>query len=106
LTTQASDIIPGKTFRWHGRTDTFCLPSGLDDYPRAPILTEQEAHLDLQMWMIVSTRTLSRVATVLGKTDDAAHYKDLSESFKTVLRDNFWDESRQIYDEFYIDKDG
>ena len=58
------------------------------------------------MWMIVSTRTLSRVATVLGKTDDAAHYKDLSESFKTVLRDNFWDESRQIYDEFYIDKDG
>ena len=85
----------------------------MDDYPRAPILTDQEAHLDLHMWMIVSTSTLSRVATVLDagsvdpeKAADAAHYKELADSLKTVLRDNFWDESRQMYDDFYIDKDG
>jgi len=46
----------------------------MDDYPRAPILTDQEAHLDLQVWMIVSSRALSRVASVLGNTDDAEHY--------------------------------
>jgi mannosyl-oligosaccharide glucosidase len=46
LRTQASTVIPN-TFRWAGRTETYCLPSGMDDYPRAPILTDQEAHLDL-----------------------------------------------------------
>lgn len=46
LTSQASDVLPN-TFRWVGRTDTYCLASGMDDYPRAPILTEEEAHLDL-----------------------------------------------------------
>jgi len=62
------------TFRWKGRTLTYCLPSGMDDYPRAPILTDSEAHVDLQVWMIVSSRALSRVASVLNKTDDAEHY--------------------------------
>jgi hypothetical protein len=48
----------------------------MDDYPRAPILTTDEAHVDLQTWMIVSTRVLSRVATILDKTEDAAYYAD------------------------------
>jgi hypothetical protein len=46
----------------------------MDDYPRAPFLTTAEAHLDLQVWMIVSSRALSRVATILGKTVDADKY--------------------------------
>jgi hypothetical protein len=46
----------------------------MDDYPRAPFLTTAEAHLDLQVWMIVSSRALSRVATILNKTDDADKY--------------------------------
>ena len=82
MRTQASDVIPGKTFRWQGRTETYCLPSGLDDYPRAPILTDQEAHLDLHMWMIVSTETLARLAEILGKTDDEKHYSNLSLTFR------------------------
>ena len=44
--TQASDVEP-HTFRWQGRTNEYCLPSGMDDYPRAPLLTTEEAHLDL-----------------------------------------------------------
>lgn len=43
----------------------------MDDYPRAPILTDQEAHLDLHVWMIVSSRAISRIATILNKTEDA-----------------------------------
>lgn len=46
----------------------------MDDYPRAPFLTTEEAHLDLQVWMIVSSRALSRVAAVLDKTEDAEFY--------------------------------
>ena len=82
------------TFRWKGRTSTYCLASGMDDYPRAPILTEQEAHPDLQTWMIVSTRVLSRVASILEEDADAQHYTDLAKNYTQVLLDNFWDEDR------------
>jgi len=44
--------------------------------------------------MIVSSRALSRVATVLGKTDDAAHYAENVNKFSEALENNFWDESR------------
>ena len=58
------------------------------------------------MWMIVSTSTLSRVATILSKADDASHYEDLASTYKKILRENFWDSSRQIYDDFYINENG
>lgn len=57
----------------------------MDDYPRAPFLTESEAHLDLQVWMIVSSRSIQRVATILGFEDDAAHYAQNVETFTQVL---------------------
>jgi len=53
----------------------------MDDYPRAPFLTTEEAHLDLQVWMIVSSRALSRVATILDKTDDAMFYSEKVKDF-------------------------
>ena len=105
LTTQASEVLPD-TFRWKGRTPSYCLASGMDDYPRAPILTENEAHVDLQTWMIVSTRVLSRVATILEKDEDAAYYASKTETYTQVLHDNFWDESRQMWDDFYLDDTG
>lgn len=73
----------------------------MDDYPRAPIMTEQEAHLDLQVWMIVSTRAISRIAKVLGKTEDQEHYSGMLEEFTNVLQDNFWDEDRGMFDDIY-----
>ena len=76
LKTQASQVM-SDTFRWKGRTSRYCLASGMDDYPRAPIMTEQEAHIDLQTWMIISTNLLSRVAGVLEKRDDELHYWNL-----------------------------
>mmetsp|Transcript_37923 Transcript_37923/g.46210 ORF Transcript_37923/g.46210 Transcript_37923/m.46210 type:complete len:305 (+) Transcript_37923:1395-2309(+) len=105
LSSQASDVMPN-TFRWQGRTSTYCLASGMDDYPRAPILTEDEAHLDLQTWMIVSTSVLSRVATVLGKTEDATLYSGKAKTYQETLLDNFWDENRQMFDDFYMDAAG
>ena len=105
LTTQKSDVEPD-TFRWRGRTPEYCLASGMDDYPRAPIMTENEAHLDLQTWMYVSTSVLSRVATILEKTDDAQHYAAKATTYQTVILSNFWDEDRQMFDDFYKDQEG
>ena len=78
----------------------------MDDYPRAPILTTKEAHLDLQVWMIVSTNCLAKIATLLGKDADATKYTQLKTEYTDALEANFWDESREIYDEFYYDSNG
>ena len=78
----------------------------MDDYPRAPILTDDEAHVDLQTWMIVSTRVLSRVATILDKTEDAAYYATSTATYTQTLHDNFWDESREMFDDIYLDVNG
>jgi mannosyl-oligosaccharide glucosidase len=79
LSTQKSDVMPN-TFRWQGRTLLYTLPSGMDDYPRAPFLTTNEAHVDLQVWMIVSTRAISRVAAIIGKDEDASFYLEQKNS--------------------------
>lgn len=105
LTSQASEVLPD-TFRWKGRTPTYCLASGMDDYPRAPILTTQEAHVDLQSWMIVSTSVLARVAKILENDEDAVYYTDKAETYTNVLHENFWDEDRQMFDDFYLDTEG
>jgi len=44
--------------------------------------------------MIVSTRVLSRVASILEEDADAQHYTDLAKNYTQVLLDNFWDEDR------------
>ncbi len=105
LKTQQS-ALNSHLFSWKGRTISYCLPSGLDDYPRAPILTDQEAHLDLQSWMVISTRTLARVARLLDKKEDTVFYEDLKHSIEKHLGEEFWDEARQIYDDWYIDASG
>lgn len=99
LRTQTSDIPA--LFRWAGRTENYCLPSGMDDYPRAPILTSKEAHLDLHCWMIVSTRVSSKIAVRLGHTEKARHFNDLNQSLTKSLLDNFWDVTRRLFDDFY-----
>lgn len=53
--------------------------------------------------MIVSTRAISSVATILNKTEDAKHYDDLRKNFTDVLDTHFWDESREMYDDIYMD---
>ena len=68
----------------------------MDDYPRAPFLTAEEAHHDLQSWMIISTRTLARVSALFGESHSAEAnlYNSLADTYTQVLLDNFWDESR------------
>jgi len=56
--------------------------------------------------MIVSSRAISRIATILNKTEDAQKYQAQVTEFTDVLNQNFWDESRQMYDDIYIDESG
>jgi Glycosyl hydrolase family 63 C-terminal domain len=101
--TQAS-AIP-RHFRWAGRTTEYCLPSGMDDYPRAPILTQKEAHLDLHCWLIVSCRTVAKVASYLGMKDKVSFYQQKNVDLTTLLLTSFWDNTTRMFDDFYIDTD-
>ena len=64
----------GKTkgeFYWRGTTDSHCLASGLDDYPRAKYRSPQDRHLDLLSWMAFAANTLGRLSKLLMSVDVA-----------------------------------
>lgn len=60
------------SFRWRGRAENHTLSSGLDDYPRGRFPSDEELHLDLACWMALAARVSSRLASFLGRSDDAA----------------------------------
>ena len=68
--TQAGKI--DGTFYWRGTTDTHCLASGLDDFPRASYRSPHDRHLDLLSWMAFAAEILGRLAKLLLSTDNSA----------------------------------
>ena len=70
---KGSEVYPG-SFRWRGRSqdDGKVIPntlaSGLDDYPRAPVPSANEHHVDLHCWMTKATAIMARLETVLEDT--------------------------------------
>lgn len=69
----STQTVIDDTFRWRGRAATSehklianTLASGLDDYPRSPLPSEQEFHLDLFCWVFTAARIMSRLETTLS----------------------------------------
>ena len=93
-------------FYWNGTTKTFCLPSGMDDYPRSGIedSVQLQGHVDLQSWMIVLTRTISKVESLLNVKD--TRWKALSILYTEILLEMFWDDHNKVFDDFYIKNGG
>ena len=54
-----------------------CLASGLDDYPRAPYLSDEfgnrEGHVDLHSWMIRLMQVMSEITKILGENEQVSH---------------------------------
>lgn len=63
---------PG-SFRWRGRSESDgkvipnTLASGLDDYPRAVRVSEEEHHVDLHCWMARSCAIMARLEEAIEK---------------------------------------
>lgn len=93
-----------EAYRWRGRTQTHCLTSGLDDYPRAKIPHPGEIHIDLMSWMAMMGRSMAKIAHILGETDDAEefglHSKGVTMNINTLL----WSEEQQCYCDATIDE--
>lgn len=73
-TQRGSDAYPG-SFRWRGRSkgDGKVIPntlaSGLDDYPRAPLLSPDEHHVDLHSWMAKATGIMAFIESTLADSE-------------------------------------
>ncbi len=110
LSTQKSKESLINVFAWKGKTDDFCLPSGLDDYPRCRLNGKDfaEGHIDLQSWMISLAKTMVKVYKFLDEEDVFAlqikKWQKINEDLFAALIKNFWDESRMQFDDFYLDE--
>lgn len=91
-------------YRWKGRSEDHCLPSGLDDYPRCP-MESPELDVDLMSWMAVMARSISSIAKLLGRTQDYNRYtrqlKDITEN----IEDCFWSPHNESYSDIALDDD-
>ncbi|XP_042432224.1 mannosyl-oligosaccharide glucosidase GCS1-like isoform X2 [Zingiber officinale] len=75
------------TFYWHGRDNATTkelnpktLTSGLDDYPRASHPTDEERHLDLRCWMLLSADCMHSIAELLKMEND------VTEDYHTMVK--------------------
>ncbi|KAJ4462828.1 putative Mannosyl-oligosaccharide glucosidase [Paratrimastix pyriformis] len=87
---------PQEAFRWRGRTPNHCFASGLDDYPRGPVLADpdRERHVDLHGWMVVLTEVMSRLADRLGDRPQAQIYTARLARLRRDLALSHWDPAR------------
>lgn len=92
-----------EAYRWRGRSMQHILTSGLDDYPRAQPPHPGELHVDLISWMGMMTRTLRRIADIVGETEDAEEFKAYETAIERNIEDLHWNEKEQTYCDATID---
>ncbi|PHH76895.1 hypothetical protein CDD83_4192 [Cordyceps sp. RAO-2017] len=93
-----------EAYRWRGRTETHCLTSGLDDYPRPQPPHPGELHVDLLSWVGLMTRSLMRTASALGMAEEASELGERLEAVERNLADLHWSEREGCYCDATIDE--
>lgn len=90
-------------YRWRGRTPRHILTSGLDDYPRAQPPHPGELHVDLISWMGLMSRTLRKIAKVVGEDDDEKKYAKVEEAIGKNVGDLHWSVKDHAYCDATVD---
>ncbi|AGO11017.1 AaceriAFR483Cp [[Ashbya] aceris (nom. inval.)] len=104
LTDVEEDVIHvDDGYRWVGRTFTHCLPSGLDDYPRAQPPDMAELHVDALSWVGIMSRSMKQIAHILGRYDDAETFHKIEQNVSDNLNNLHWSEEQQSYCDLSID---
>jgi mannosyl-oligosaccharide glucosidase len=91
-------------YRWRGRTLTHCLPSGLDDFPRAQPPHPGELHVDAISWVGMMASSLSKVAHYLKEDDDVETFDKQLSAIKRNIEDLHWSEKDGIFCDATIDE--
>ncbi|AAS53854.2 AFR483Cp [Eremothecium gossypii ATCC 10895] len=92
-------------YHWVGRTFTHCLPSGLDDYPRAQPPDMAELHVDALSWVGIMSRSMKQIAAILGRHQDAERFHKIEQNVIDNLNNLHWSEEHQSYCDLSIDDD-
>ncbi|PKS10672.1 hypothetical protein jhhlp_002428 [Lomentospora prolificans] len=92
-----------EAYRWRGRTETHCLTSGLDDYPRPQPPHPGELHVDLMSWVGFMAKSLMSIADALGMAEEVEEYKKTSHAIERNLNDLHWSEQEGCFCDATID---
>lgn len=90
-------------FRWRGRTETHCLASGLDDYPRVLPMDDAELNVDLLCWVGVMARSLRMAASVIG--EDEAYFAQIEAKVVANIDSVHWSPDDRAYCDVLLDDD-
>ncbi|KAL7974608.1 glycoside hydrolase family 63 protein [Trichoderma sp. SZMC 28014] len=93
-----------EAYRWRGRTETHCLTSGLDDYPRPQPPHPGELHVDLMSWVGFMTKSLINIADALNLADEIEELKKNLFAIERNLDDLHWSEKEGCYCDASIDE--
>ncbi|AOA61544.1 Processing alpha glucosidase I [Komagataella phaffii CBS 7435] len=96
---------PNQLYRWIGRTKDLCLPSGLDDYPRASEPDSGELNIDLLSWMGLMSRSMKSIAKLLNKADDVHYFETIEQGVLYNLDQIHWSEEEKSYCDITVDDD-
>lgn len=92
-------------YRWVGRTKDLCLPSGLDDYPRADEPDLGELHVDLVSWVSVMAKSMKNIASLIDMGKDAEVYSNIERDALAVIEGLHWSEDNKCYCDVTVDDD-
>lgn len=92
-----------ETYVWRGRTINHCLPSGLDDYPRSQPPDVVELNVDALAWVGVMTRSMRRIAHILGLESDEQKYEKIESEIIENLDLLHWSDENNCYCDLTID---
>lgn len=84
-------------YSWRGRTVDHCLPSGMDDYPRAQPPDISELDVDALAWVGVMTRSMRQIAHILNHAEDEALYEQTEKNIVANLDLLHWSEEQGCY---------
>lgn len=96
--------VDGEGFRWRGRTAQHTLASGLDDYPRAPVPSVGELHVDALAWVGASAKALGEVAEYLGVDDEAGVFREHLRDAQHNLDVLHWSDLEEAYCDSTVDQ--
>lgn len=96
-------VHKNETYRWRGRTIDHCLPSGLDDYPRAQPPDIAELNVDALAWVGVMTRSMKKIAHILNLEDDEIRYQNLETNIVENLDILHWSKKNGCYCDITMD---
>lgn len=90
-------------YRWRGRTTSHSLASGLDDYPRALPIDIAELNVDLLCWVGVMTRSMKKIAEILGLQADVEAYTTIENDIVESIDKMHWSEEDHAYCDVTVD---